>query len=794
MRIRRLIVLLFALHFIDSTVNACRFQQKVKVYRRDVSYRTREMRPYFIKCLAKEARNTYKSWKSIVDFVVLETRWFAETEDVTCAKAANLNNKKCWRSAVRKMLRPNSALIPHLLHCMKHRKFNATTEKGKKHDDESHDQTCLSEISGKYEDCFTKSLNENGNIFKTFHLESVLGFLQSHWACEIRPVTDNCFPKSNATCHTQSWLRRMATLTKPTSPFKTILNKCNAEVFPRSVRENCKKLHPTLGTEYNVMTSPGYPHRKKHNFDCLYQFKSQNSFGLELKVEVDTESCCDFVTVFLKNLTTLAKLSGNVTKTFEVDHYDREIFVRYHTDGSVASKGFRISHRNACKYDLPYYGYFMKIHPPTFFHLGNIFLQKFGQEMECTWTITRHLPQGWPVRLLLERIRMSDCCDQLEVFSGPRLLGNYKIAKASNIPIMANGSFTIRYYTNFTKSRNGFRASFGWINHLCYDEFKATDEWTNFSFDGQNGGGAGRILCYWYITSSPGYAVALNISAYSNSTAYGLAYESLEIFDGPKLVRKFINERNAFVSSENRFAINQLSYGAKSFAFNSYFRQVPCNVTYNLTGSASMKLASPDYEGFPFNIYQRCTYTLHAQPGKNIRMTLQTFTKTGFVEVLSGDVNFGRASGVNKTFRLTSSGNTIQLHYTAPKAFSARSRGFFATYRQVRSNCGALLVANTKTQLISSPDYSHNNSSNNVFCDWIITASPDNKISFSIHNLALDQKGALTVYDKMTSMGRFTELKTNTTISSSSNVMRIRLRHQGASQRGLLGSFKELKN
>ena len=61
--------------------------------------------------------------------------------------------------------------------------------------------------------------------------------------------------------------------------------------------ENCKKLHPTLGTENNVMTSPGYPHGKKHNFDCLYQFKSQNSFGLELKLEVDTESCCDFVTV-----------------------------------------------------------------------------------------------------------------------------------------------------------------------------------------------------------------------------------------------------------------------------------------------------------------------------------------------------------------------------------------------------------------------------------------------------------------------------------------------------------------
>ncbi|XP_076806296.1 uncharacterized protein LOC143449855 [Clavelina lepadiformis] len=135
-----------------------------------------------------------------------------------------------------------------------------------------------------------------------------------------------------------------------------------------------------------------------------------------------------------------------------------------------------------------------------------------------------------------------------------------------------------------------------------------------------------------------------------------------------------------------------------------------------------MKLASPDYEGFPFNINQRCTYTLHAQPGKNIRMTLQTFTQKGFVEVPSGDINFGRASGVDKTFRLTSSRNTIQLHYTAPKAFSARSRGFVATYGQVGINCGSLLGAKTTMHHFSSLDYS-NNSSSNVVCDRIITTS-----------------------------------------------------------------------
>ena len=41
----------------------------------------------------------------------------------SCSKAAGRNNTKCWKLAVKEMLRPNSALLPHLLSCMKHRKL-----------------------------------------------------------------------------------------------------------------------------------------------------------------------------------------------------------------------------------------------------------------------------------------------------------------------------------------------------------------------------------------------------------------------------------------------------------------------------------------------------------------------------------------------------------------------------------------------------------------------------------------------------------------------------------------------
>ncbi|CAK8687204.1 unnamed protein product [Clavelina lepadiformis] len=743
MQLNRWFVSFCVLLFAVSAINACRFQQLVRYRRKSIRFRTRKLRPYFSQCLTSKAEKTYKSWNSIVDFVVLDTHWFTEVEDGTCAKAAGRNNTKCWRSAVKEMLRSNSALLPYLLQCMKHRKLKENSTSKKKEGRNSVDETsCASKtIPRKYENCFKNSMKKSDKERRRFHLASVLEFLEDHWICENPIMTKTCFTKSNVTCHTQSWLRRMARLTKPTSPIKTILNKCNAKIFPRPVSETCEESYPTLGMQSSVMTSPGYPDRENHNFDCLYRFESQISLGLELKVEVDTESCCDFVTVFLKNSTVLAKISGNVTRTFEVDFNVREIFVQYHTDENVPSKGFRINRRNVCKYNLPALGSVWMIHPPTYYHLRKINLQTFGQEMECKWTITAS--PGTQAVLYIERIRMSVCCEQLEVFDGAMLLGNYTIAKSSNIPIVStNGSLTIRYYTNSTKPRNGFRAHLGRIYPPCHDEFRAADNWTNFSLtEGQLiWRGYKPVICYWYIRSSPGYAVVLNITAYGNippSPFYEL--DIVEIFDGPKLVKKFINDSKAFVSSENRFAIRQYSYIFKSFALQASYKQVPCNVTYNLTGSASMKLASPDYEGSPFNIYQRCTYTLHAQPGKNIQMSLQTFTRKGFVEVLSGDINFGRASGVDKTFRLTSSRNTIQLHYTAPKAFSAKRRGFVATYRQVRIACGSLLETHATVQPFSSLGY-RNKSSNNVVCDRIITTSPDNQISLAKQNLELDGK------------------------------------------------------
>ncbi|XP_076806301.1 uncharacterized protein LOC143449859 [Clavelina lepadiformis] len=115
--VKWILVAIILTHYL-ATCYACRFQQLVRRRRKDIAYRTRKLRPKMVDCFSSQVGDMYKSWQSIVDFVVLDAKWFKKTEDEICGKAAERNTATCWKESVKQLLRPNSTLLPIAFKCI----------------------------------------------------------------------------------------------------------------------------------------------------------------------------------------------------------------------------------------------------------------------------------------------------------------------------------------------------------------------------------------------------------------------------------------------------------------------------------------------------------------------------------------------------------------------------------------------------------------------------------------------------------------------------------------------------
>ncbi|CAK8687187.1 unnamed protein product [Clavelina lepadiformis] len=687
---------------------------------------------------------------------------------------------------IERIFRPESTIKPLTIECIDEYASHIQQPTGGNTVGPVTEISCLhrnTTLRRQYEDCFTLSLQEEKDR-QQFEVESVVGFVEDHWPCD--SLTSRVTPAS--------WLRRMTTFTEPNTPLRRILMDCNAKVFPCASAEECWHVLKANGTQTHVMTSQGYP-KQLHDVDCSYEFQAQLGFTLEITVELDIEECCDFLEVTSENDKLIAKLSGNVKRTFRSYPGESFIYMEYHTDENIGGKGFRASWRNVCEYKRVASArhYSPKLYPPFYGYASQDTLPTFDKELECTWVVTAS--PGEQVLLVFEEIYMNTCCDKLTIHDGRIDLGNFALTNARGVPIRSqHGMLTLRYQTNSTVYGNGFLANYGTATRRapCGNARNASDAWQHFSTGKLTKKGNKALRCFWQITASEGYAVVVNISSIVTAKP-SFHRQKVQVFDGLSALQSFFNESHMYVSSKSNLAIQLLSHEWRTFGLRASYRQLPCNVTYNLTGSASMKLASPDYKGFPFNIYQRCTYTLHAQPGKKIRMTLKTFTKTGFVEIKSGHVNLGRVTGLQKTIHLTSSGSTLQLHYTAARAKTAKTRGFIATYRQFTPQCGMVLIANSSSQVFLSPGYPNMENTN---CEWIITAATKMNVMLNLVDFEMDTTSALFVFDQMLSLGKYTGSGSNVTLVSSADVLRLRFRNKGSASghRRFLATFKEVAN
>ena len=96
----------------------------------------------------------------------------------------------------------------------------------------------------------------------------------------------------------------------------------------------------------SYISSPGYPNSYSNNLDCDWSIATANSsYIVQLTVvDIDLESCCDYVDVYDGSTTSSPKIM-RLTNQYKTLHSSGNyMYIRFHTDYSITYKGFKLSY------------------------------------------------------------------------------------------------------------------------------------------------------------------------------------------------------------------------------------------------------------------------------------------------------------------------------------------------------------------------------------------------------------------------------------------------------------------
>jgi len=89
---------------------------------------------------------------------------------------------------------------------------------------------------------------------------------------------------------------------------------------------------------YGMFASPNYPNNYPNNLNCLWTIRGYSTIRIKF-IELETESCCDKVTLRNQYSSLIAEVSGSRRGWSTMSSYNR-MYIRFKTDGGATRKGF----------------------------------------------------------------------------------------------------------------------------------------------------------------------------------------------------------------------------------------------------------------------------------------------------------------------------------------------------------------------------------------------------------------------------------------------------------------------
>ncbi|XP_076455418.1 tolloid-like protein 2 [Babylonia areolata] len=484
----------------------------------------------------------------------------------------------------------------------------------------------------------------------------------------------------------------------------------------------------TTSSRSGTVSSPNFPNNYPNGQDCVYVIKAPvgNQVTLtftDFSLETAVNCSYDYVEIRDGDETSrvIGRHCGRSLPGFKRTS-GKQLWIKFHTDGSVTSRGFRATFRSVPVCRLDTRALDGTIQSPNFPY-------NYTNNQNCVYTITA--PVGYKVTLNFTDFELEshwNCSyDYLEIRDGNEtspVIGRY--CRSLPGPKRASGNqMTIRFHSDGSVIKRGFRATFisvtacGWSVTSLYGAVLSPNFPNNYP---------NRQNCVYVIRAPVGYHVTLAFSDFDLEPNGNCTFDYLEIRDGGQ-TSPIIGRHCGGTSlpGPKRTSGNQMWIRFKTDGsitgrgFKASFISVSgCGVA---TRALSGTIQSPNYPGnYPHK--QNCLYTITAPASYHVRLTFTDFNLEAerncgydYLEIRDGNQTspvIGRYCNTSLPAPAVTSGSQMWIRFRSD--WSVTRRGFRATFQ---SECGWHTTALQGTVL--SPNYP-GFYRNNQICTYIITA------------------------------------------------------------------------
>ncbi|XP_049544721.1 cubilin homolog [Anopheles darlingi] len=536
-------------------------------------------------------------------------------------------------------------------------------------------------------------------------------------------------------------------------------------------------------TTNGIIRSPGWPNIYPSNKVCEWVINVPMGMQIQLLVStfvMEKHRTCRFDGLTIRNGgTENSPLIGTFCGEQDFNgtiSFGHQLYLRFFSDSSRNYKGFMIEWAASTT------GCGGVLTAPKGSIISPNYPFPYGQSTRCSWRITAS--QGSAIHIVFTDLDMEShrTCqyDYLDVYDGYDIggtkLGRFCTTEMEPLVLntVSNHAY-LRMRTDDTNHGRGFQLKYNVICKRNITGYAGVIESPNFpnvyppSMD-----------CQWTISVPRGNRIRIEFSHFDlesihqGTTTSGSSSSANDAsdtnhrcpFDYVKLreigASDLLIERSycasrppSFVSLGNTIDV--------IFRTDNSGEQMGFRLDWTIEGCGGQlskpigSLSTPNYPQ-PYPKETECLWTIVAQPGQQIELTVQEFHMETSDNcrfdglMIANDANYSQLITTvcheqTEPIRVVSAGHVLYVKFYSDSSYSYR--GFTASYRTKPAVCGGMFLLHEGS--FTSPNYPATYPMN-ASCEWLIKTDASHTLQFKIDELAMERSpnctsDALRVYD-----------------------------------------------